>query len=54
MLMTSLAEIVQAINKLNYGTAEYHEAMAMLMMFMARAQWREADLARKRKHERPR
>lgn len=54
MLMTSLAEVVQAINRLDYGTPEYHEAMAMLMMFMARTQWREADLARKREHERTR
>lgn len=47
--MTTLAEVERTIESLGYGTPEYHEAVAMYLMIMARAQWRLAELARRRK-----
>lgn len=46
--MTSIAEIEEAIEALGYGTPEYHEALAMYLLMMARAQWRLADMAERR------
>lgn len=43
--MTDIREIEQAIEALGPGTPEYHEALAMYLMTMARAQWRLADQA---------
>lgn len=47
--MTGHREIEQAIEALGVGTPEYHEAMAFYLMTMARAQWRLADQARRRR-----
>lgn len=47
--MTTLAEIEQAINDLGYGTEEYHEALAMYFLTLARSQWRLADQASRRR-----
>ena len=44
--VTSIAEVEQAIEALGEGTPEYHEALAMYLLTMARAQWRIADAAR--------
>lgn len=46
--MTTIAEIESQIMALGEGTPAFHEAMAFYLMTLARAQWREADLARKR------
>jgi hypothetical protein len=43
--VTSIAEIESAIQALGEGTPEYHEALAMYLLTMARAQWRIADRA---------
>lgn len=42
-------EIEQAIEALGEGTPEYHEAMAFYLITMARAQWRLADQAHRRR-----
>jgi hypothetical protein len=44
--MTTIEQIETAINDLGYGTPEYHEALAMYFMVLARSQWRRADWAR--------
>lgn len=44
----TIAEIEREITALGYGTPEYHEAMAMYCMTLARGQWRMADTARRR------
>lgn len=45
----TLAQIDAMITALGHGTPEYHEAMAMYGMTIARSQWRLADLARNRR-----
>ena len=52
--MATLQEIEAAINELQYGTPEYHEALAYYFLTLARAQWRMSDLAyaREKKHGR--
>lgn len=47
----TLARIDAEINALGYGTPEYHEALAMYAITIARSQWRLADLARNRKQK---
>jgi phage-related minor tail protein len=47
-----LTEIEKTIADLGYGTEEYHEAMGYYLMILARSQWRQADLARKRSKQR--
>jgi hypothetical protein len=47
--VTSIAEIEKAIEALGEGTPEYHEALAMYLLTMARAQWRIADAAQAKK-----
>ena len=49
---TTLVEIERAITALGYGTPEYHEAMAMYCLTLARGQWRMADQARRRQARR--
>jgi hypothetical protein len=48
---TTIADIERAINDLGYGTPEYHEAVAFYCMTLARAQWRMADVARRRERK---
>jgi hypothetical protein len=47
--MTTIAEIEKAIADLGYGTEEYHEALGMYCMMLARSQWRLAEYARSRR-----
>lgn len=47
----SLAEIESMIVDLGYGTVEYHEALAMYGLMIARSQWRLAELARRRQEK---
>jgi hypothetical protein len=46
---TTLARIDAEINALGYGTPEYHEAVAMYAVTIARSQWRLAEMARNRR-----
>lgn len=47
----TLAQIDAMITALGYGTPEYHEAVAMYAMTIARSQWRLADMARNRQEK---
>lgn len=47
----SLAQIEAAINALGHGTPEYHEALAMYGITIARSQWRLAEMARNRQQK---
>lgn len=47
----TLAQIDAAINALGHGTPEYHEAVAMYAITIARSQWRLAEMARNRQQK---
>jgi hypothetical protein len=52
--VTTIAEIEKAITDLGYGTPEYHEALGMYFMVLARSQWRRADQLRNARMNRQR
>lgn len=48
-MTATLEQIDAAINALGHGTPEYHEAVAMYAITIARSQWRMAEMARNRR-----
>lgn len=49
MAEATLREIEQAIEALGHGTEEYHEAVGMYCLTLARSQWRIAERIRARR-----